>query len=161
MTALSPRQSEVLAFLRQHAGNKQIAASMSITLRTVKFHVGSLLRVTGCRSRGELAAWKPMPTRWEMLDERQRMACILCVAGLAEAEIAHWLGLSPSVARCLLDLACTLLEVGANARGDAKRRALLAEYLYGHGLMQGWSVEQLQRGAALDRPVIQIKKQIA
>lgn len=54
-TALSPRQSEILhSVIRNHA-NKEIASKLNITVRTVKFHVSSLLSKFGVNNRAELA----------------------------------------------------------------------------------------------------------
>lgn len=52
---LSPRQREILnAVLCNHA-NKEIAARLNISVRTVKFHVSSLLSKFGVENRAELA----------------------------------------------------------------------------------------------------------
>jgi len=44
ITPLSRRQDEVLAGITQNLGNKEIAAKLNISERTVKFHVSSLLQ---------------------------------------------------------------------------------------------------------------------
>lgn len=52
---LSPRQREILnAVLCNHA-NKEIAARFNISVRTVKFHISSLLSKFGVENRAELA----------------------------------------------------------------------------------------------------------
>ncbi len=52
---LSPRQREILnAVLCNHA-NKEIATRLNISVRTVKFHVSSLLSKFGVENRAELA----------------------------------------------------------------------------------------------------------
>lgn len=56
---LSSRQQEVLYWLRVHTikgtlSNKEIAANMNITERTVKFHVSRLLAKFKGRNRGDL-----------------------------------------------------------------------------------------------------------
>ena len=52
---LSPRQQEVLhSVIRNHA-NKEIACNLNITVRTVKFHISTLLSKFGVQSRMELA----------------------------------------------------------------------------------------------------------
>ena len=52
---LSPRQREILnAVLCNHA-NKEIATRLNISVRTVKFHISSLLSKFGVENRAELA----------------------------------------------------------------------------------------------------------
>jgi DNA-binding CsgD family transcriptional regulator len=54
-TTLSQRQSEILhSVIRNHA-NKEIASNLNITVRTVKFHISSLLNKFGVDNRFELA----------------------------------------------------------------------------------------------------------
>jgi DNA-binding CsgD family transcriptional regulator len=52
---LSPRQQEVLHSVICNRGNKEIASSLNITVRTVKFHISALLSKFGVQSRLELA----------------------------------------------------------------------------------------------------------
>jgi DNA-binding CsgD family transcriptional regulator len=53
--SLSPRQREILnAVLCNHA-NKEIATRLNISVRTVKFHISSLLSKFGVENRAELA----------------------------------------------------------------------------------------------------------
>ena len=54
-TSLSPRQKEVLHSVICNRGNKEIASKLNITVRTVKFHISSLLCKFGVGSRTELA----------------------------------------------------------------------------------------------------------
>lgn len=51
--ALTPRESEVLQMLASGLGNKEIAAKLSISEHTVKFHVASILGKLGATSRTE------------------------------------------------------------------------------------------------------------
>ena len=51
---LSPREGEVLKELMHHKVNKEIADRLSISVRTVKFHVSSLLAKFGVGSRWDL-----------------------------------------------------------------------------------------------------------
>jgi len=51
---ISPREREVLEGLLQYQANKEIAARLNLTERTVKFHVSSLLAKFGVRDRGQL-----------------------------------------------------------------------------------------------------------
>ncbi len=53
--ALSPRQTEILRAVVGHSSNKEIAAKLNITVRTVKFHVSALLNKFDVDNRVELA----------------------------------------------------------------------------------------------------------
>jgi DNA-binding CsgD family transcriptional regulator len=53
--ALSPRQREILHAVVCNRANKEIAAKLNITVRTVKFHISSLLSKFGVDNRAELA----------------------------------------------------------------------------------------------------------
>jgi DNA-binding CsgD family transcriptional regulator len=53
--ALSPRQKEILQSVVNNRANKEIASRLNITVRTVKFHVSSLLNKFGVENRNELA----------------------------------------------------------------------------------------------------------
>ncbi|WP_243399009.1 LuxR C-terminal-related transcriptional regulator [Cryobacterium zongtaii] len=53
---LSPREQGVLALVASGARNKAIAADLSISENTVKFHVANLLRKVGASTRAELAS---------------------------------------------------------------------------------------------------------
>ena len=50
---ITPRESDVLHLLGQGLQNKEIAAELSITERTVKFHVGSILTKLNAGNRTE------------------------------------------------------------------------------------------------------------
>ena len=51
--ALTPREIEVLRYLAQGQANKQIAARLSISERTVKFHVSAIFRKLDAANRTE------------------------------------------------------------------------------------------------------------
>lgn len=51
---ISPRERQVLEGLLQYQANKEIAARLNLSERTVKFHVSSLLSKFGVRDRGQL-----------------------------------------------------------------------------------------------------------
>jgi DNA-binding CsgD family transcriptional regulator len=52
---LSPRQREILHAVIHNRTNKEIASELNITVRTVKFHVSSLLAKFDVQDRSELA----------------------------------------------------------------------------------------------------------
>jgi DNA-binding CsgD family transcriptional regulator len=52
---LSPRQKEILHSVVRNQANKEIASRLNITVRTVKFHISSLLNKFDVQSRVELA----------------------------------------------------------------------------------------------------------
>jgi DNA-binding CsgD family transcriptional regulator len=54
-SSLSPRQTEILHSVLRNRANKEIASELNITVRTVKFHVSSLLSKFGVENRMELA----------------------------------------------------------------------------------------------------------
>ncbi len=53
--SLSPRQKEILQSVICNRANKEIASSLNITVRTVKFHISNLLTKFGVENRAELA----------------------------------------------------------------------------------------------------------
>jgi DNA-binding CsgD family transcriptional regulator len=53
--SLSERQREVLHSVMDNRANKEIASALNITVRTVKFHISTLLSKFGVESRAELA----------------------------------------------------------------------------------------------------------
>ena len=53
--AITPREREVLALVAAGMANKQIAATLAVSARTVEKHIESLLRKTGTSSRTQLA----------------------------------------------------------------------------------------------------------
>jgi DNA-binding CsgD family transcriptional regulator len=52
---LSPRQREVLHSVLSNRANKEIACKLNISVRTVKFHISTLLSKFGVETRSELA----------------------------------------------------------------------------------------------------------
>lgn len=55
-TALTSREREVLRLISQGQSNRQIAKRLSITERTVKYHVGSILNKLGADNRAQAVA---------------------------------------------------------------------------------------------------------
>jgi DNA-binding CsgD family transcriptional regulator len=53
--ALSPREREVLRAVTDNLCNKEIASQLSISVRTVKFHVSALLAKFGVNTRSQLS----------------------------------------------------------------------------------------------------------
>ena len=53
---LSSREREVMRYVLEEKTNGEIAAALSISENTVKFHIRNLLQKTGCRNRNELVA---------------------------------------------------------------------------------------------------------
>jgi DNA-binding NarL/FixJ family response regulator len=50
---LSPREREVLALLVEGRSNKEIAAELKVTERTVKFHVTAIFNKLGAENRAQ------------------------------------------------------------------------------------------------------------
>ena len=57
--AISPAEQRVLKELGSGASNREIAAALYLSVRTVESHISSLLAKTGCRSRTQLVLWVP------------------------------------------------------------------------------------------------------
>jgi DNA-binding CsgD family transcriptional regulator len=53
---LTPRELDVLAAIGAGSSNKAIARDLGISLHTVKFHIESLFRKLGARTRAEAVA---------------------------------------------------------------------------------------------------------
>jgi predicted ATPase/DNA-binding CsgD family transcriptional regulator len=60
---VSAREAEVLAAIRGHQSNAQIAARLHLSIRTVESHVASLLRKAGVSDRRTLAALADGPAK--------------------------------------------------------------------------------------------------
>lgn len=64
---ISRREQEVLRYVAESLCNKEIAARLCVSERTVKFHVSSLLQKLGARDRVELARFcseNSVPPAW-------------------------------------------------------------------------------------------------
>ncbi len=64
---LTPRELEVLAALAEGLTNKAVARRLDISLHTVKFHVESLFRKLGARTRTEAVAKASERRRFETI----------------------------------------------------------------------------------------------
>ena len=53
---LSPREAEILALVSQGLRNPQIAARLSVTVHTVKFHLAAIYRKLSVTNRTEATA---------------------------------------------------------------------------------------------------------
>jgi DNA-binding CsgD family transcriptional regulator len=65
---LTPRELEVLAALSEGLTNKAIARRLNISLHTVKFHIESLFRKLGARTRTEAVAKASERRRYETIN---------------------------------------------------------------------------------------------
>ena len=59
---VTDREADVLRLVIDGLANKEIAAALRLSPRTVEKHVENLLRKTGARSRTELAVTSRRPT---------------------------------------------------------------------------------------------------
>ena len=64
---LSAREREVFGLILQGLTNKEIAARLCISLRTAKFHVSSILRKCGVRSRVEVLRERKIAPNLELV----------------------------------------------------------------------------------------------
>ncbi len=54
---LNPRQIEVLTLVAQGMPYKDVAATLSLSERTVKYHMGEIVRILHLKNRAEVVAW--------------------------------------------------------------------------------------------------------
>ncbi|MEI6616111.1 MAG: helix-turn-helix transcriptional regulator [Cyanobium sp. ELA507] len=54
---MSPAERRVLEVLGRGASNREIAAVLYLSVRTVESHISTLLAKTGCSSRTQLVLW--------------------------------------------------------------------------------------------------------
>ena len=60
----SPREGEVLELIAQGRTNREIAAELDVTVRTVKTHVEHLFRKRSVSHRTQAVLWAADPSRW-------------------------------------------------------------------------------------------------
>jgi DNA-binding CsgD family transcriptional regulator len=54
---ISPAEGRVLALLLEGSSNRQIAARLGLSPRTVESHIGAMFEKTGCSNRSQLLLW--------------------------------------------------------------------------------------------------------
>jgi two-component system nitrate/nitrite response regulator NarL len=86
---LTPREREIVMFLRQGLRNKQIATEMGITEGTVKIYLFRLFHKLGVRNRFELA-------RCAAVDQMQAPPSRQDAAGAASPRVPHVAGKPPA-----------------------------------------------------------------
>lgn len=59
MPDFSAAEQRVLTVLRRGSSNREIAAALHLSVRTVESHISTLLAKTGCRSRTQLVLRVP------------------------------------------------------------------------------------------------------
>jgi DNA-binding CsgD family transcriptional regulator len=57
LLTISPAEGRVLALLLDGSSNRQIAARLGLSPRTVESHIGAMFEKTGCRNRSQLLLW--------------------------------------------------------------------------------------------------------
>jgi DNA-binding CsgD family transcriptional regulator len=57
LLTVSPAEARVLALLLEGSSNRQIAARLGLSPRTVESHIGAMFEKTGCRNRSQLLLW--------------------------------------------------------------------------------------------------------
>lgn len=64
LLTISPAEGRVLAQLLEGRSNRQIAAQLELSPRTVESHIGAMFEKTGCRNRSQLLLWGQVNSRW-------------------------------------------------------------------------------------------------
>ncbi|MBE9154633.1 response regulator transcription factor [Cyanobium sp. LEGE 06113] len=57
LTPPTPAESKVLGLLCRGFSNREIAAALVLSVRTVESHISHLLAKSGCHSRTQLLIW--------------------------------------------------------------------------------------------------------
>jgi DNA-binding CsgD family transcriptional regulator len=57
LLTVSPAEARVLALLLEGSSNRQIAARLGLSPRTVESHIGAMFEKTGCSNRSQLLLW--------------------------------------------------------------------------------------------------------
>lgn len=95
---LTPREWEVLEFLRAGLSNPEIAERLGVTRDAVKYHVSEILSKLGVESREDAAAWRSYERPWwaalvAPLSGMARRLPLLAKAALVGASLAALVGL--------------------------------------------------------------------
>ena len=100
---LSRRQHEVLAAISQNLSNKEIAAKLNVSVRTVKFHVSTLLEKFEVRGRVDLmleaAEFLPIEGVHKRASAKAAASASASGASGASASASALLPLAPAVTR--------------------------------------------------------------
>ena len=64
LTLLTPREQEVLGYLREELSNEQIAQHMGISIAGVKYHVSDIIMKLGVENRHDAARWTGDQRPW-------------------------------------------------------------------------------------------------
>ena len=57
LLSISPAEARVLALLLEGGSNRQIAAQLGLSPRTIESHIGTMFEKTGCGNRSQLLLW--------------------------------------------------------------------------------------------------------
>lgn len=109
VTALTPREGEVLALIGRGMRCREIAVTLGIVTFTVRKHRSNMLAKLGLHSAAQLVAHairvSPPPdavpdhAALAALTRRERQVIVLVGDGLTSKEIAKRLGISPATVR--------------------------------------------------------------
>ena len=123
---LTPRESEILALVREGRSSKEIARELAITRSTVRCHVQRVLTKLGVATRLQAAAVSPPPppppaaispppdppqSPISGLTPRETQVLRCIAVGIGRAEIARHLFMSPHTARTHIQRILTKLDV--------------------------------------------------
>lgn len=115
---LTPREGEVLEFIRDGQSNPEIAERLGISVEGVKYHVSEILSKLGVASREEAARWRGEERRW-WLAAGAPVAWLWRRAGSTSVSIAMSGGLIIGALMFLGVLAYFWLEGAASPSNDA------------------------------------------
>jgi DNA-binding NarL/FixJ family response regulator len=134
---LTGRTWEVLRLIR--LSNKEIAARLNISERTVKAHVSILLSSFGVSRRVELFELHD-PSQivdWNKLHPREKQCCLLAALNNTDKEIGRKLGISLSSVGHYITVAYRVLSLSNGFVSKKKKsRVLLSVYVAERGLLQ-------------------------
>lgn len=126
---LTPQESAVLAHILVGKSHKEVAASLNLSERTVKFHAENLYRKYNVSNRAELLALKARggsELDWHKLSDQEQQIARLSVDH-SHAEISKALGISESTIQFRLRIVYAVLRVLGKPG--------LAAYMGHHGVL--------------------------